>query len=285
MRILLVGSSGLLGHELKKVFSDFDTIMLDKDDLNITDKDAVLARVRKENPDIIINAAGYTKVDDAESERDLAMQVNGYAVGYIAEAANNVGAVLAHYSTDYVFDGLKKEGYAENDELAEMPTSVYGQSKLLGERELCQRHDKIYLIRTSWLFGENGSDFIDTVMRLTLKNGKMRIVADQHGKPTYAADLAKATRELLLFSGEYNHGIYHLVNEIPTTWYEYAKTIVALWGARENWDKNDYPEIIPINSAEFPAKAKRPAYSILLNTKFPILRPWQEALAEYLQSV
>lgn len=282
MRILLVGSNGLLGQELKKTFSDFNTIALDKDDLDITDKNAVLARVRKEKPDIIINAAGYTKVDDAETESELAMRVNGYAVGYLAEAANNVGAVLAHYSTDYVFDGFKKEGYIETDEPAEVPTSVYGQSKLLGERELQKKHDKFYLIRTSWLFGEHGLDFIDIVMRLVAKNKKIRIKNDEHGKPTYTVDLAKATRELLLSSGEYDYGIYHLVNEVPTTWYEYAKTIIALWGAKQNWDKNDYPEIIPVSSAEFLAKAKRPEYSILLNTKFPLLRPWQEALAEYL---
>ena len=293
MKVLLLGSDGLLGSELKKVFSsDYDITAFVRENLDITDEKEVLQKVEEIKPRIIINATGYTSVDNAESEKDLATAVNGYAVGYLAKAAQKVGALLVHYSTDYVFSGNKGVGYTEDDMPAEVPSTIYGQSKLLGEMELQKNTDKFYLIRTSWVFGSGGKNFVDTMIRLGTERDELRVVNDQHGKPTYAVDLAKATRDLIESSAKF--GIYHLTNEGDTTWYEYAKYIIGKYGTMQKWRKKELRCIILENSEDFSrlhivrgqaTPAKRPSWSILVNTKFPHLRPWQEALKEYLNSL
>lgn len=268
-----------MGSELAKVFTDIKPYLLDRGNLDITDKAQVDKIIDHIKPDLIINAAGYTAVDDAEDNKDIAMAVNGHAVGYIAKAAKKHGATVVHYSTDYIFEGDKKEGYREDDKPAKEPPSIYGASKLMGERELQKNTDNFYLIRTSWVFGPGGKDFIDTVLRLS-ERGEMRIKNDEHGKPTYAKDLAQATRALVFERMPY--GTYHIVNEGPTNWHEYAQTIVEFAGKIKNWPEEKYPKIEPVSAEEFAAKAPRPSYSILLNTKFVKLRPWQEALEDYL---
>ena len=281
MKVLLLGSDGLLGSELKKVFSsDYDITAFVRENLDITDEKEVLQKVEEIKPRIIINATGYTSVDNAESEKDLATAVNGYAVGYLAKAAQKVGALLVHYSTDYVFSGNKGVGYTEDDMPAEVPSTIYGQSKLLGEMELQKNTDKFYLIRTSWVFGSGGKNFVDTMIRLGTERDELRVVNDQHGKPTYAVDLAKATRDLIESSAKF--GIYHLTNEGDTTWYEYAKYIIGKYGTQKGWSRKEFPHIIPVTSDEFPTLAQRPHWSVLINTKFPHLRPWSEALEEHL---
>ena len=238
MRVLLLGATGLLGSELKKIFSvDYNLTALSREDLDITNKKLLWEKIKELQPKIIINATGYTAVDKAQDEKDLAMAINGHAVGNLAQAAKNVNALLIHYSTDYVFDGNKEDGYTEDDLPAKVPSSVYGQSKLLGETLLQKNANKYYLIRTSWVFGENGKDFVDTMIRLAQERDELRVVNDQHGKPTYAKDLAKATLDLLESSAPM--GIYHFTNEGATTWYEYAKKIIGTWGKLKKWGKKD----------------------------------------------
>lgn len=280
MKILILGERGMLGHELNRVFQDYDITALNRGDLDITDETKIEEIFDKFKPNLVINAAAYTAVDGAEQEEELATQVNGHAVEYLVKAAKKQDAILVHYSTDYVFDGKKRDGYSENDPPSKNPSTAYGRSKLLGEQNL-KKYDKYYLIRTSWIFGKNGRDFIDTMTRLASERDELRVVNDQHGKPTYALDLANAT--LKLIEDKFPFGTYHLVNEGgATTWYEYAKKIIELYGKRQGWGSGDYPRIVPVNSQEFRAPAKRPEYSILNNTKFPLLRPWQEALEEYM---
>lgn len=269
----------MLGSELFKIFSDgnVDIVALDKSSVDITAEPELKKIIKEINPSIIINAAAYTDVDGCEINQDLAKNVNGTAVGYIAEIAEEINAVLVHYSTDYVFDGSKKDGYAENDELKN-PVNFYGQSKLLGEKllkENCSRH---YLIRTSWLFGKNGKNFVDTILKLGKEKDELRVVNDQHGKPTYAVDLAQKTKEIVF--GEYQFGTYHITNEGETTWYDFAKKAFEIFKSINPQEK--IGKIFPCNSLEFVRPAKRPEYSILLNTKTPPLRHWTEALKEYI---
>lgn len=272
MKLVIFGAKGMLGTDLRKAFDDQAPYVLDKDELDITNREAVLSAMEKIKPDVIINAAAYTDVDGCEINRELAMKVNGASPGYLAEGARNIGARLVHYSTDYVFDGKKSGGYREDDEPGG-PLNFYGESKLAGERVVKEMGGKYYLIRTSWLFGLHGKNFVDSMIKLSQEKKELRVVNDQHGKPTFSFDLAKKTRELL--EKDYDFGIYHIVNEPETTWYDFACKIINNRGLTST--------VNPCASAEFPRPAKRPEYSTLLNTKLPPLRQWQEALREYLQ--
>lgn len=281
MKLLIIGSDGMLGSALMEAFADLQPTGYTRADLDITEEQAVREKIGELQPEVIINAAAYTNVDGAEEHKEEAALVNGYAVRLLAEAAEKVGATLLHYSTDYVFEGTKEEGYAEDDAPAEEPLNVYGASKLLGERELVQETTRYYLIRTSWLFGAGGKNFIETMIRLGSERDELTVVNDQHGKPTATKDLARATRALL--EENYPFGIYHLVNEGgATTWYEYARFIFQEYGKQQSWKESDYPAVSPTSTESFGAAATRPQYSTLRNTKFPPLRPWQEAVVEYL---
>lgn len=285
MKVVILGAKGMLGRDLGRVFYDFAPYLLDKDELDITDRKGTSALLRHLSPDVVINAAAYTDVDGCETNRELAMGVNGEAPRYIAEAAKEVGAVFAHYSTDYVFDGNKSEGYSEDDEPALSagkpggPLNFYGESKLAGERAVREAGGSYYIIRTSWLYGINGKNFVETMLRLAEAKDELKVVNDQHGKPTFSLDLARKTRELI--EDKKDFGIYHITNEQATTWYDFACEIIkrGLTPPKAGSD----PKVSPCASSEFPRPAKRPQYSILLNTKLPPLRPWQEALAEYLR--
>lgn len=291
-RILILGVKGMLGRELAGIFNGSKPILWDKSDLDITNCKEVRRKISELKPDIIINAAAYTAVDDCETNKELAMKVNGEAVKYLAESANEVGAVFIHYSTDYVFDGKNSNGYQEDD-IPQNPVNVYGESKLLGEKyilDIAQHYPnlKYYLIRTSWLYGRNGKNFIETISELLKKRDQIKVVDDQHGKPTYAYDLAVKTGELL--EGDYAPGIYHITNETENkekgiTWYDFANEIFPI-----NREKigpacrqaGENKEITPCASKEFPRPAKRPEWSALVNTKFPPTRNWKTALKEYL---
>lgn len=273
----------MLGTDLAEAFKTDNPVLLDKDDVDIADEAAIQELLRRERPELVINAAAYTAVDDAESNQELAMAVNGTAVGHIAKAAHEQGAVVVHYSTDYIFDGENQQGYDEDDKPADTPLNVYGASKLLGEQELVKNTPNYYLIRTSWLFGKNGKNFPATMVRLAGERDELNVINDQHGKPTYTKDLAKATYDLT--HGEYDFGIYHITNEEATTWFDIANEAIAAYGKANNWPKDRYPKVSPIATEQYPTPAKRPHWSILNNTKFPPLRSWKEALKEYIEEI
>lgn len=270
MRILLLGARGMLGHELQAAFLDHVVIPWDKADLDITRREQVLEKISQEKPDAIINAAAYTAVDQCESQEDLATRVNGDAVGYLAEAARTLGIPIVHYSTDYVFAGDLSLGYSED--APRKPLNAYGRSKAVGEERLEKSGSKYYLIRTSWLYGRQGKNFVDTMLRLADEKTELRVVNDQRGKPTYAADLARATLGILTASRPF--GIYHVTNEGETTWFDFAVRILKAAGKQT--------PVVPVSSKEYPTPAKRPMFSSLINTKLPPMRLWEEALSEYL---
>lgn len=262
----------MLGHELIDVFKGpHELILWDRDEIDIADKDDVNKKITELNPNVVINAAAYTAVDDAEANNEVAYKVNGYAVGYLSGVCKNINSLLVHFSTDYVFNGQNKDGYTE-DHPAEKPLNEYGKSKLLGEKMISDINPRHYLIRTSWLFGKSGKNFIETMLRLASEGKELRVVDDQVGSPTYAKDLAVNVKELVESKKPY--GIYHITNSGTCSWYEFAKKIFELA------DLN--PKIQSVGTDQFPAPAKRPAYSILINTKLPKLRDWKLALEDYL---
>jgi dTDP-4-dehydrorhamnose reductase len=261
IKTLIFGAGGMLGTDLQIVFPG--AIPFTHAEMDISDRDAVFSCVAKFKPELVINAAAYTKVDDCEEKKDLAFLVNGTAPGYIAEACEKNGSKLMHFSTDYVFDGEKKE-YIESDEPA--PINVYGASKLEGEISIAKATKRYYIIRTSWLFGLHGVNFVDKMLKLGKSNPYVKVVNDQFGKPTFTKDLAHKVPDIL----NRDHGIYHITNEGICSWYEFASAII--------------PNTVPCTSEEFPSKAKRPRYSVLKNTKTTPIRHWKEALADYIRS-
>ncbi len=284
MKILILGAKGNLGQQLVKVFSgqENEVIAWDREEIDITDRELILKKVNDVKPEIIINAAAYNAVDkceDSDEEYDLAKKVNIDGPKFLAEASLKVGAILVHYSTNYVFDGEKKEGYAENDEAKSI--NRYGKTKFHGEKRILEQSGrglKWYLIRTSKLFGpksENKSakpSFFDIMLELSKTKREIEVVNEEVSCYTYTPDLAQATKELIL-SGKGN-GIYHLINQGAGSWYQAAVELFNLAGIDI--------KVIPISSDELKRPARRPKYSILINTKLPPLRSWQEALKEYL---
>lgn len=276
-KILILGAKGMLGQELSRVFGGQDVAAWDFEDLDITNETAVREKVTALRPEIIVNAAAYNNVDKAEEEREKARLLNGYAVGFAARTAKEVGAIFVHYSTDYVFDGQSRTGYREDGTPNHI--SVYGASKFLGETE-AQKADKFYIIRLSRLFGKMGGglsvkkSFVDIMLDLAQKKDKIDVIDEEMSSPTYAPDLAKRTKYIL--ESNLPYGIYHAANSGACTWYEFAKEIFRLAGK----------DVIinPVSGDAFPRPARRPKYSILLNTKLPPMRPWQEALFDYFKS-
>ncbi|MBI2099123.1 dTDP-4-dehydrorhamnose reductase [Candidatus Uhrbacteria bacterium] len=276
MKTLIIGAKGMLGQELVKVFSYGQVLAWDKEEIDITDKNDVLKKILETKPDLIINAAAYNAVDKAEEDEATANLLNGTAVSYLAQAATIGGAAIIHYSTDYVFDGTNKNGYAEDARPA--PLSVYGRSKLLGEKELVRNADKHYLIRTSRLFGPPAASgaakksFPDAILDLAKTKKYLDLVDEEYSSPTYAKDLASRTKEIM--DKQMPYGIYHAANSGACTWYGFGKKVLEI--AKEG------AVCRPVSSSAFPRPAKRPAYSELISTKMPPLRSWEEALTEYL---
>jgi dTDP-4-dehydrorhamnose reductase len=288
MKILILGSLGNLGTQLVKIFktdSNFEVLALNKEDLDITNNNLLLGKIEQYQPGIIINATGYNSVDGCETnpaEYAVAQKINGEALSYLAEAALKFGATLVHFSTDYVFAGTKAEGYLETD--TPDPINNYGRSKLLGEQailEAANRGLNYYLIRTSKMFGPKGLDdtakpgFFDLMLELAAKGRPIQIVNDEKSCFTYTEDLAKET--LKLVSDDHSYGIYHITNSGPATWYEAALELFTLKGVKA--------ELLPISRLDYARPAARPANSVLLNTKLPPLRSYQEALKEFLQLI
>jgi len=256
--VLILGAYGMLGHDLQKFFPH---AVCRGHDLDIADARKLATAITGIRPKFVINAAGYTDVDGCEDHRDIAFAVNGDALLGLAQICQDVGACLIHYSTDYIFDGMKTS-YIETD--IPHPINIYGESKLLGERNIQKTMDNYRIIRTSWLFGRHGKNFVETMLRLSKEMPTVRVVNDQFGRPTYTVDLARKTIEI---AGS-DPGIYHITNEGVCSWYEFSRAII--------------PNSVPCSTPEYPRKAQRPAYSVLINTKTAPLRPWKEALAEYL---
>lgn len=284
--VLLLGSGGNLGQDLIRVFSkQYNVVCTDKNELDITKRGELSMRIAQLSPDIIINASAYNFVDKCEGgghEYDLAKQINGYSVGYLAEIASSVGATLIHYSTDYIFDGKDAGGYDECSRA--VPINNYGRSKLLGEKLILDVADKdnsfkYYIIRTSKLFGKPGvsnvskKSFFDTMLDLSGSKDRLSVVDGELSCFTYTKDLAVETEKMI--SGKIDFGIYHIVNSGSCTWFDGAKYLFEII-------KKDV-DLIPISSGEFSRPAKRPICSILLNTKLKPLRSWKEALRGYLK--
>ena len=231
-----------------------DVLSTGRGELDLADADGIRRLVRAAKPQLIVNAAAYTAVDKAESEPDLAMRINGAAPGVLAEEAKRLGAVLVHYSTDYVFDGAKVAAYVEDD--APNPVSVYGRTKLAGERAIRDSGCRFLILRTSWVYGPRGKNFFLTIARKASAGERLRVVADQRGVPTTSGFLAEKTVALLANNAG---GVLHLVPAGETTWYDFAREIVRLMGSRS--------EVQPIKTGEFPAAARRPANSVLDNRR------------------
>ncbi|OGN96591.1 MAG: dTDP-4-dehydrorhamnose reductase [Chloroflexi bacterium RBG_13_51_36] len=282
MKIAVTGANGQLGTDLCRALHDFDVIPLTHADVEITSVVSVREVMMKHKPAVIINTAAFVRVDDCEDEQDKAFSVNCLGARNVAVVAQELGAKLVHISTDYVFGGEtepRTTPYTEFD--TPVPLSVYGRSKLAGEnlaRHFCLRH---FIVRASALFGVAGSsgkggNFIETMLRLVEERDELRVVNDQVFSPTYTADLARKIAQLM--TGDY-YGIFHVTNSGACSWYEFTVQIFKLTGITT--------PIVPITSDQYPQKARRPSYSVLDNSHLRLLgmddmRPWQEALEDYL---
>jgi dTDP-4-dehydrorhamnose reductase len=263
----------MLGHAIKKVFSDIELIEFTHSRLDITVLDDVAKKVKDENPDFLIHAAAFTDVDQCEYEPEKAYLVNGIGTRNVAMLCEDIKCPVLYISSDYVFDGSKGSPYDEWD--STNPINIYGLSKLMGEQYVTSCTNRFYIIRTSWLFGENGKNFVDTIIKMLSERESIEVVNDQFGCPTYTIDLAKKLREII---GK-GYGFYHVTNTENCSWYEFAMMIAAKKGLKK--------QIIPVTHEKVKRPARRPAFSVLGNTIMRLegikeLRNWKEALSEYL---
>ncbi|MCC5911502.1 MAG: dTDP-4-dehydrorhamnose reductase [Clostridiaceae bacterium] len=269
MKICILGGTGQLGYELNKVFLCKKPISLGKHDVDITDLDMLHTNLTSINPDIIIHCAGFTDVDQCEVNKEVAFSVNTLGTSNVAKISEEIGAKLVYISSDYVFDGISSKGYDEKDN--PNPLNIYGRSKYKGEIEVKQNTDKYFIIRTSCLFGSKGKNFIKSILSLSNHSSLIKAVHDEKCSPTYTGDLAEAITKLI---EEDSYGNYHLVNTGGATWYEMAQETLKM--------KNIHAKIIPVLSEEIERKAIRPKNSTLNNNSHIKLRPWKEALWDYL---
>lgn len=284
MRILLIGKSGQVGSALAPLLRNFgETMAVGRDACDLEDPSSIRATVREARPDAIVNAAAFTNVNAAESARELANQINAIAPGILAAEAKQMGALLIHYSTDYVFDGTKREPYLESDPVN--PLNVYGATKLAGEAEIQQVGGEFLILRTSWVYGPSGSNFMRTMLKLAQEKEQLSIVRDQVGAPTSSLEIAAATMRLLDVRNDAGgigerSGIYHLTATGSVSWHGFALEILEQaarrWGSR-------VPVLTPVLTADYPTVAKRPLNSRLSNDKLKAafgiqLSDWKSAL-------
>jgi dTDP-4-dehydrorhamnose reductase len=308
-KTLIIGAKGMLGQELVKIFkkdSDYKVIAWDKEDIDITKEKEVMKKIGFTRPDIIINAAAYNAVDKCEADKKelkIAKEINGLAPGYLAKAAKKFKSILIHYSSDYIFDGDIEKiigsepagcahscetcslhrnrpiGYYENSD--SNPINNYGKTKLAGEKEIVKNTKNFYLIRLSKLFGKPAANknakrsFFDIMLEAGKKNKEVRVVDEETSCFTFAPDLAGKTKEII-DSGK-PFGIYHITNSGACTWYGACVELYKLAKMKT--------KVIPVSGAEFPRPAKRPFYSVLINTKLNPMKNWKEALKEYLKNL
>lgn len=269
-RILVTGANGMLARDLCPMLedADFEVIETTRNELDVTDELQVRRVISDVKPDYVIHCAAYTNVDKAEEEPETAELVNAKSAEYIAKACNSNNAVMIYISTDYVFDGTKKTPYVPDD--TTNPTGAYGLSKLHGEeavRKFCPAH---YIIRTSWLYGHHGKNFVETMISLAEKT-ELKVVDDQVGCPTWTVDLSDAI--ISFIDEEPPFGTYHACGAGSTSWYGFAKEIFDLMSLNV--------KLIPCTTEEFPRPAQRPAYSVMDNEG--LLRDWKQALQEYIE--
>ncbi|WP_068779052.1 dTDP-4-dehydrorhamnose reductase [Paenibacillus sp. GM2] len=283
MKILVTGAAGQLGRDVVALFEQqsFAVLPCDRKSLDITDSDACLKRVEEFRPDVIIHCAAYTAVDQAETDINLAYEVNAVGTRNLVVAAEEVGAKFGYISTDYVFDGQSTKGYHEYDNTN--PQSIYGKSKRAGEVLVQSLSSAYFIVRTSWVYGLHGNNFVKTMLRLGQDKQILNVVDDQKGSPTYTVDLAKFLLELVQTE---KYGIYHASNSGECTWYEFAKAIFAEAGSISNKEYN--VQVIPCTSEEFPRPAPRPANSVMEHLSIRTnglqdMRHWREGLKAFLQ--
>lgn len=282
MRILLTGKNGQVGSALSRTLAPLgELVAFDRTGLDLAMRDEIVSVVRSVSPDVLVNAAAYTAVDQAESEPEVAHAINAAAVAVLAEEAKRAGALLVHYSTDYVFDGTKGTPYIEDDPPS--PLNAYGLSKLAGEQAILGVGGAYLILRTSWIYARQGKNFFLTVRRLLKEKKELRVVSDQFGAPTFAEALAQATADLFERHGvaalKERRGIYHATASGSTSWHGFATEIARLEGI----DPRD--RVVPISSDEYPTRARRPRNSRLSNGKllqqFGVALPsWEASLRD-----
>jgi dTDP-4-dehydrorhamnose reductase len=292
-KILVFGRIGQLGWELRhKLVCLGQLIQVDYPEIDFCNHDSIRGAVRAAEPAVIVNAAAYTAVDKAESEPEMAMAINGTAPGVLAEEAKRLGSILVHYSTDYVFDGTKEGAYAETD--APNPLSVYGRTKLAGDRAIEAAGGEYMILRTSWVYGARGSNFLLTMLRLARERAELRIVDDQFGAPTTSECIAQATAHILaqvLAPGSGGlrgrSGVYNLTSTGETSWLGFARALLTASAERCGFT---VPNLIPIATSDYPTAAKRPANSRLrcrrVEETFGVIMPdWERALGLVLETL
>ncbi len=286
--VWLIGNKGMLGTDVEEELnrSGIDFIGTDKE-IDITNLNELLAFANGKDINWIINCSAYTAVDMAEDELEKAFLVNDTGVGNISTVAKDIGAKLIHISTDYVFDGEKKDYYTEEDETN--PIGIYGKSKLAGEMRIKEIFDRFFIIRIAWLYGKHGKNFPYTMLRLFRERDELNIVSDQKGTPTYTKSVAEAIIRIIQNESEV-FGIYHFTNEGETNWYEFARTILEMGKEQGLIDKDKNVNINPISTEEYPTKAKRPKNSRLSKEKlkrtFNInILNWEQALEEFIKEI
>ena len=282
-KFLITGAKGQVGYCLtQQLQGKHEILAVDRDELDITDQRAVKNAVENFRPDVIINAAAHTAVDRAETEVELSEAINVKGQQYLAEAAKDVGAAILHISTDYVFDGQREGKYKETD--ATDPQGIYGKTKLEGEQAVAKANDKFIVLRTAWVFGEHGNNFVKTMLRLAKTRDTLGVVADQIGGPTYAGDIAASLihiAEKAIVGEGVQYGIYHFTGEPYVSWCNFAKAIFDEAVSQNVLEKA--PLVNAITTADYPTPAKRPANSCLDLTKIQRvfgIQPsnWKEAL-------
>jgi dTDP-4-dehydrorhamnose reductase len=271
--MLLTGRNGQVGSELAALLQP--TFATDRQSLDLADPDAIRQRLREARPDVIVNSAAYTAVDKAETEEALALRINGEAPGVLAEEAKRLGALLVHYSTDYVFDGRGERPYREDDPVA--PLGAYGRTKLEGEKRVREAGCRHLILRTAWVYGQGGN-FVRAILRQAERGAALRVVDDQFGAPTWARDIADVTAQLLRKGAE---GTVHVSAGGKTSWYDVAREVLRLRALRV--------PVEPVSTAQYGARAPRPRYSVLDNRRLeslgvPLIGDWRERLALYLHS-
>lgn len=283
-RILITGKTGQVGYELERSLQGLgEIIAVDRSQMDLADLDQVRDVIRRVKPTLIVNPAAYTAVDKAESEPELALRVNGEAPGVMAEEAKKLGAVLIHYSTDYVFDGTKDGAYVETDPTC--PVNVYGSSKLAGEQAIAAAGIPHLILRTSWVYSTHGKNFLLTMRRLAQEREELSIVSDQFGAPTWSRTIADTTAHIVAQSlaapdqqawWQERAGLYHLTAQGTTTWFGFTEAIMADPSVTKK------PRLKPILAQDYPVPAKRPTNSVLSSQRlidtFCGLPQWQEAL-------